>query len=464
MFNLTDRLYQPRGGKLGETIWYTGTELVELLKQWRNPFPDLADCLDKISSARIANGVQAQVKQESPLLSLPDELFVMIASYCYQYKDYLSLAETCMLAFERLAPVTAEVRCNMATAMGPVPRSCRSWNGNRVVWLGDNTAGRTWLEFKEHAKKEIHAAATRRGCLELEEDIAREMSSLLDIGCPSEDYEEDEEDSATEAPSDGNPATPTQKMHQLDSYKCESHLYCRAVPEQQECQAKLRELLTGSRFDLEKRMMVQLPVRRRYNKLYKKVQKRKSEPRSNGELWSREDEEDEEDDELHRLRKEMIAQERVDVGSLVGQARYEKCIRYRIENNRPWCRDQRDIRYRIVNLDTLEHLDSEVIEKHCPRMVEDPGFSFHLDTDFVLACQIAYSWDESCNMGYKGSDLPKARWAGHRLVYEGNGQQPLDKPTTDVSLEMLDMAVRVCIGDGFKFAGYNGVISSSEDE
>jgi hypothetical protein len=452
------------GGKLGETVWYLGDHIVDVLRPWHNPFPDFAMVLKSIQDSRASNEAVAGADPEySSFMQLPRELLHEILTHIDQYQDFLNIAATCMPLLQILAPITNEVRRNVQSAMGPEYYPNRCWNGKRIVIMGEYTSpGDDWLHFKDHVRKSAHESALRRGT-DLEEDIVKSMSTLSQIGCPNEpDYYSDEEDEVDERghhlhDSEGQADSSTQ--HEV--LTSEAHLYQRCDIKKVQRTSEFYDLIEETRFDIGKRMLVQSPIRVEYRSLADKIQRRV--PKDTCDIpvdagWAKEyNRRKEEDKKLERLRSEMFEAERV---PMEDWSRWVRSAR----NDDHWIRSgTAKWPYRIINLDTLEHLDSSVIIRH-ERAVNDR--EIQLSTPFVLACNVAYSADWSCNLGYKGAELTEGRWAGHRLFYEtiGSSSSGLSTKTKDVSLEMLALAEAVVIGDGFELGDLVVKPSSDSDE
>ena len=450
------------GGKLGETVWYLGDQIVDVLRPWHNPFPDFAMVLKSIQDSRASNeAVTGADPQYSSFMQLPRELLHEILTHIDLYQDFLNIAATCMSLLQTLAPITTEVRRHVQSAMGPEYYPNRCWNGKRIVIMGQYTSpGAVWLQFKDHVRKSAHDSALRRGT-DLEEDIVKSMSSLSQIGCPNEpDYYSDEEDEVDER---GHPSHNSEGQAdasaQHEVLTSEAHLYNGCDVKKVQRTSEFYDLIEQTRFDIGKRMLVQSPIRVEYRSLADKIQRR--DPKSNYDIRVDDEEFDrreEEDEKLKRLRSEMFETEREPVGDS------RRWVR-RARNDYNWNRSSTARRpYRIINLDTLEHLDSTVIVRH-ERAVDDTS-RIRLSTPFVLACNVAYSADSSCNLGYKGPGLTEGRWAGHRLFYEtiGSSSSGLSTKTKDISLEMLALAEAVVIGDGYKLGDLVVKPSSDSDD
>jgi hypothetical protein len=498
LVNLTDRVHTGRQGKLGEIIYDIGGRIITLLRGWNNPFPDFAIPLRLIEEARVEAGITLEDhSQDSAFLSLPDEIKWEIMSHVNPYyQDFLSMSVTCMHMLRLLAPVTTQVRCNMRKAMEAKCPLEREWGGKRIVLLGEYTGpGNDWSYFKQHVRTQIHEAAVRRGRTELEDDIASAMSSLLTIGCPngqeeSEEEAEEESDHQDEKGRDEvNPEAalgelqendpPEPELRDQDQPNCingkgngfdsvrkkrtdtlagetgsQSHLYVTCRPRAASRERELRDLLNMSYLDIDQRMLVQLPIRMEYNELAQKIKRRSSDSqiRDLREVIRR----NLEDERFERCEQEMRD--------------CEKAVRdywfkpeedlpkedfldfWRSRNDFRWVQLSCAIRpFRIINLDTLEHLDPSVIAKHRRPVLSPSSDGYQIDAGFVLACNVTYHTRVgSIGLSYDGPGLAEGRWAGHRLRYATIGGRSSDFPTTDISLEMLALAEEIAISDGWK--------------
>lgn len=499
--NLTDRVHTGSQGKLGEIVYDIGGHLITLLRSWDNPFPDFAIPLRLIEEARVkAGGTLEDHSQDSTFLSLPDEIKWEIMSHVNPYyQDFLSMAMTCMSMLRLLTPVTTQVRCNMRKAMEVKCPLEREWSGKRIVLVGDYTKpGRDWAYFKQHVRTQIHEAAVRRGRTDLEDNIASAMSSLLKIGCPIKDLEWDESeeqggeesDEEDEKGSDvANPEAARGELEERDPPEPElrdqdqpsringkgngfdsvrkkrtdtlagitgsqSHLYVTCRPRAASRQRELGDLLYMSYLDIDQRMLVQLPIRMEYNELAQKIKRRSSDSqiRDLREVIRRM----KEDNRFERCEQEMRD--------------CEKAVRdywFKPEEDLPkedfldFLRNRNDFRwvelscafrpFRIVNLDTLEHLDPSVIAEHRRPVLSPSSDDYQIDAGFVLACNVTYQTRVgSIGLPYDGPGLAEGRWAGHRLRYATIGGGSSDFPTTDISLEMLALAEEIAISDGWK--------------
>lgn len=505
LVNLTDRVHTGRQGKLGEIIYGIGGRIITLLRGWNNPFPDFAILLRLIEEARVEAGITLEDhSQDSAFLSLPDEIKWEIMSHVNPYyQDFLSMAMTCMPMLRLLAPVTTQVRCNMRKAMEAKCPLEREWGGKRIVLLGEYTGpGNDWSYFKQHVRTQIHGAAVRRGRTELEDDIVSAMSSLLTIGCPNgqEDSEEEEaeeesdekqeEESAEENegerggvnreadPTKIEESDPHEHKHRnqdqlehiegdltvsvsdkrtdkrFDVTKSQSHLYQTCRPSAASRQRELEDLLYMSYLDIDQRMLVQLPIRMEYNELAQKIKRRSSDSQIRD--WREVIRRREENHRFERCEQEMRDCEKVvrdywfkPEEDLPKEAFLDF---WRSRNDFRWVQLSCAFRpFRIVNLDTLEHLDPSVIAKHRRPVLSPSSDDYQIDAGFVLACNVTYHTRVGIvGLSYKGLGLAEGRWAGHRLHYAAIGERSWNFATTDISLEMLALAEEIVISDGCK--------------
>lgn len=392
------------GGKLGETVWYLGDHIVDVLRPWHNPFPDFVMVLKSIQDSRASSeAVTGADPEYSSFMQLPRELLLEILTHNDQYQDLLNIAATCMPLLQILAPITNEVRCHVQSAMGPEYYPNRCWNGKRIVIMGEYTSpGDDWLHFKDHVRKSAHDSALRRGT-DLEEDIVKSMSTLSQVGCPNErDYYSAEADEVDERghhihDSEGQADSSTQH----EELTSEARMYQRCDIRKVQRTSEFHDLIEQTRFDIGKRMLVQSPIRVEYRSLADKIQRR--DPKDKWDIRVDDEEFDrreEEDKKLERLRSEMFEAER-------GPVRHWRRWVLRARNDDHWGRLSNARRpYRIINLDTLEHLDSSVLIRH-ERAVNDS--EIQLSTPFVLACNVAYSADWSCYLGRRGAEITEGR-------------------------------------------------------
>ncbi|KAG7528992.1 hypothetical protein FFLO_05850 [Filobasidium floriforme] len=471
LVNLTDRVHTGRQGKLGEIIYDIGGRIITLLRGWNNPFPDFAIPLRLIEEARVEAGITLEDhSQDSAFLSLPDEIKWEIMSHVNPYyQDFLSMAMTCMPMLRLLAGVTTQVRCNMRKAMEAKCPLEREWSGKRIVLLGEYTGpGKDWSYFKQHVRTQIHEAAVRRGCTDLEDDIASAMSSLLKIGCPIEDsrwYEGEEQggEESDEEDEKGRDEANPEAAHRITG--SQSHLYVTCGPRAASRQRELGDLLNMSYLDINQRMLVQLPIRMEYNELARKIKRRRSdsqirECREVIRRW-------EEDERLERCKQEMRDCEKAlhecwfKPEEDLPKEDFLDCLRSR--NDFRWVELSCAFRpFRIINLDTLEHLDPSVIAEHQRPVLSPSSDDYQIDAGFVLACNVTYHTRVgSIGLSYDGPGLAEGRWAGHRLRYATIDGRSSDFPTTDISLEMLALAEEIAISDGWKLGDV--VINQDDD-
>lgn len=402
--NLTDQIF----AVVENTTLFgnPGQILLNLLTRSENPLPDLEGCWRAIQGK---SDQCAHDQHSSRLLMLPQEVFLCVIEFCGNYEDVLQLSFTCRKALGKLVPLATAIRNNLGRTV------CLSntyvdqpWNGKRVAFM---LSGQSQdAPFLEHVRSKILAAARKRGQDEKHHSVSGSLRLLEDVHLMRREAEEGKEGLGSSLPPDVFRRTIIETKHPRKWY----------LPHYTTLYPKTHYIAEPPAVAEYHWPITRSDVKTAFHKLRHHV-----------------------DPSCHyrdRLQDEMqlkrSAEEELDHlrqnGDLTGS-------RLRRQINCPRRRP-----YRIVNLDTLEHMDSSTVISHFPKFepwCEDAP-------TFVLWVHVCYDpkiWTTGYGRRTQKTEFGKGRWAGHRLRYETvEFQRECDLLcTTDISLEMISLAVDV---------------------
>jgi len=301
---------------------------------------------------------------------LPQEVFLCVIEFCGNYEDVLRLSFTCRKALRKLVPLATAIRNNLGrTVCLSNTYADQPWNGKRVAFILSGQSQDAL--FLEHVRSKILAAARKRGLDEKHRSVSGSLRLLEDVHLMRREAEEGKEGLGTSLPPDVFRQT---IIETRDLRKWYLPHYTTLYP--------------------KTHYIAEPPAVAEYHKLRHNV-----DPSSGGTSHYRDRLQDEmqskrsAEEELGHLRQN---------GDLTGS-------RLRRQIN---CPRQRP--YRIVNLDTLEHMDSSTVISHFPNFepwCEDAPA-------FVLWVHVCYDPDIWTTGNGRRAEFMKGRWAGHRLRYE----------------------------------------------
>ena len=445
------------GGKWQEFLFYpeSALSIIKHLQTWQNPFPNMEAVLELIERDRAKRGEgdivertegKSSTDTRCRLLELPEDVLRTIFIQARGYEDLLSLSATCMAMLRLLAPKTAEVRRNFEEDLGPPRHQGRSWNGERIVILGENYR---YTEYISFIKNNIRAAFEKRGITDLDEETLEAISDV-DSFVPHQDVYDGDENDLDE---DGDLEIAVQGVE-----------YQSARSTQIARSDETEFLLEHSHFDFVKGRFVKPDLLLELQRFEADNPEPKMEDYRDDILdyfdahddWAHKVEKMKalKDDwkqverarNLHRRKYRHMPLAEDDTQELrafrgdVGEANW----RWMAQSTRKHFETYGDD-YHVVNLDTREFIRSATILAH--RLFESiEGAPF--TAAFVLMTNITFSHDGLVegddNLIYGG------RWAGNRLymivlspIITHEDQALLDS-ATDISLELLDRTHRLC--------------------
>lgn len=395
-----------------------GRGLLDLLIGWENPLPDLEGCWSAIEG----NNDQSPHDQHgSRLMMLPQEVFLCIMEFCGNYEDVLRLSFTCRKALGKLVPLATCVRDNLGRAICDSNAHLdRPWNGKRVTFVFPGQSQQD-APFLKHVRSNILAAARKRGLTRVGPSVNESLRLLEDVHLLHREAEKDTQELGSPLPPGVYRPTAIGRVRPRDWY----------IPE-------------GTTLYLTAQFIGQLPAKvhhdRYSNRPDVKTAKSNCELRHHWYFYH-----------YHPLSEEMkhyrdLSNKELDLQLAAEEQR--DCFRrngdltgYRLRSQVNYPRQRP---YRIVNLDTLEHMDSSTVLSHFPEL----RFWYEDRPTFVLWVHVCYSPDDSvlkCGGLAEGEEFGRGRWTGHRLRYEiAESDGKSDHPcTTDITLEMISLAIAV---------------------
>jgi hypothetical protein len=406
--NLTDQVFAVQDDN--ELFCNPGMGLLDLLTGWENPLPDLESYWIPIEGK---NGQFADDQNGSHLMKLPQEIFLYIVEFCGNYEDVLRLSFTCRKAVGKLGPLATRVRNKLQRLVcDSTTYPNRPWNGKRVTWT---FSGRSQQDpaFLEHVRSNILVAAKKRGRDEKDSSVSRSLRLLEDVHLMRREAEEGTEGLGSSLPSDVFRRTIVEAVRPrwylpYDTTLDHKTHYIGEPPALEEYfwYTRRSDVLTA------------------YHKLQRDV-----DPLSGG--------------MSHYV--DIVTKDRHLKRCAVEQ---RDCLRRNRDLTgdglRRRMRNTRRRPYRIVNLDTLEHMDSTTVQSHFPKV----RFWSEDTPTFVLWVHVCYSPDNFLTARggrTETEEFGKGRWAGHRLRYEtAEIEGERDRLcTTDVTLDMISLAVAV---------------------
>jgi hypothetical protein len=430
--NLSDKVRYWSGGKFGEDPFhYQSRALLDLIIGWENPLPNLREYLASIERRRGDQDAEKD-QNECRLLQLPSELFEHVLGYLGNFEDTLILSFTCRKAMKMTAPWAMAVRDGLSQAIGPFSYPNDPWNGKRII-VSEEGLNRDPLV--QHAQTAVVAAAKLRGEDESDPKVIELLRLVEDIRVPDECAEYRTNSSPEgEVPFRDTSVDAVRALgwglkEYTSVFPTTRRLW--GLPETADYEAFIKRedvilSMTIYGYGAEdeywrrKRHSDASPVPERYAKLLE--EKRQLQQRSEEEI------------------KRYVAN-----GDVTGK----KMLEF-------FHRKPEQPAYRIINLDTLEHLDSTQVESAIPtaQLAVPRGRSGlsrrpfeNFDAAYVLWAHLVYmpGHNELEYLGYEGPEvLGLGRWAGHRLRYQvlQNYWTEQDEPrTTNITLEMLPLAV-----------------------
>jgi hypothetical protein len=399
-----------------------GEGLLDLLIGWQNPLPDLEGCWIAIEGN---NDRSAHDQHGSRLMMLPQEVFLCIVEFCGNYEDVLRSSFTCREALGRLVPLATSVRNNLAKSLRNNVASAvcpsntyldRSWNGKRITFIFSRQPQRD-APFVEHVRSNIVAAARNRGLTTADPSVSESLRLLEDVHLLDREAEEETQELGSPLPPGVFRQTAIERVRPRNRYMAWHTTLSLITQKIGEPPATSRHYWNAARSNAQTQ----------YHEFLHPFFFCPPPPEVKDHYLDR---------ELNEMESRRSAEEERDRlgknGDLTGSRLRRQVNRFR---QRP---------YRIVNLDTLEHMDSSIVKSHFPNVE-----TWYMDTPtFVLWVHVCYNpdnWITEYGGRTETEEFGKGRWAGHRLRYQVVGvEREYDRLcTTDITLEMIGLAVAV---------------------